>query len=196
PTSAAASERSSARTCSTSGPSRLSARRLPPLAAPARSTVYSSPACWRCSTPASRATCMTKSSGTTNSPGANCNGDSRPEGRGAGTAPNICNDTRASACRPPRSGGEAQDGPSTESSGTSTGPNPLQIEPATSLLAGVRQVLSPHFDARPKGVTPELIVVHGISLPAGEFGGPWIDHLFAGDLRADAHPSFRDTAGL
>jgi AmpD protein len=75
-------------------------------------------------------------------------------------------------------------------------PPSLQIEPATGLLAGVRQVLSPHFDARPKGLEPELIVVHGISLPAGEFGGPWIDHLFAGDLLADAHPSFRDTAGL
>jgi N-acetyl-anhydromuramoyl-L-alanine amidase len=73
---------------------------------------------------------------------------------------------------------------------------PLQIEPATGLLAGVRQVLSPHFDARPKGVAPELIVVHGISLPAGEFGGPWIDHLFAGDLPVDAHPSFRDTESL
>lgn len=81
-------------------------------------------------------------------------------------------------------------------SSPSTGPNPLQIEPATGLLAGVRQVLSPHFDARPKGVTPELIVVHGISLPAGEFGGPWIDRLFAGDLPPDAHPSFRDTATL
>ncbi|MBW4052731.1 MAG: 1,6-anhydro-N-acetylmuramyl-L-alanine amidase AmpD [Proteobacteria bacterium] len=72
----------------------------------------------------------------------------------------------------------------------------LYIEPATGLLAGVRQVLSPHCDARPGGVAPEVIVVHGISLPAGEFGGPWIDHLFAGSLPAGAHPSFRDTAGL
>jgi N-acetyl-anhydromuramoyl-L-alanine amidase len=83
----------------------------------------------------------------------------------------------------------------TRSSG-STGPTPLQIEPATGLLAGVRQVLSPHFDARPKGMTPDLIVVHGISLPAGEFGGPWIDRLFAGNLPADAHPSFRETSTL
>jgi AmpD protein len=77
-----------------------------------------------------------------------------------------------------------------------TRPHPLRIEPATGLLAGVRQVLSPHFDARPAGVAPELIVVHGISLPAGEFGGPWIDRLFAGNLPPDAHPSFRDTAAL
>jgi len=75
-------------------------------------------------------------------------------------------------------------------------PDPLTVEPVTGLLAGVRQVLSPHCDARPKGVAPELIVVHGISLPPGEFGGPWIDHLFAGDLPPEAHPSFRDVAAL
>src|SRR6185503_14526606 len=101
--------------------------------------------------------------------------------------------------RPPRSGGEAQDGPSTESSGMirpSTRPDLLQIELATGLLAGVRQVLSPHFDARPKGVAPDLIVVHGITLPPGEFGGPWIDHMFAGDLEPDAHPLLREHAAL
>jgi N-acetyl-anhydromuramoyl-L-alanine amidase len=71
----------------------------------------------------------------------------------------------------------------------------LQIDRATGLLAGVRQVFSPHFDARPGGCVPELIVVHGISLPPGEFGGPWIDRLFTGNLPADAHPYFRDLAG-
>jgi AmpD protein len=72
--------------------------------------------------------------------------------------------------------------------------SPLKIEPATGLVAGVRQVLSPHFDARPTGVLPELIVVHGISLPPGEFGGPWIDRLFTGGLPPDVHPFFRDLA--
>lgn len=75
-------------------------------------------------------------------------------------------------------------------------PTALHIEPATGLLAGVRQVLSSHFDDRPKDAAPELIVVHCISLPAGEFGGPWIDRLFAGNLPPDAHPSFRETAAL
>jgi AmpD protein len=59
----------------------------------------------------------------------------------------------------------------------------------------VRQVLSPHFDARPPGVLPELIVVHGISLPPGQFGGPWIDRLFAGNLPPDVHPFFRGLIG-
>jgi len=70
----------------------------------------------------------------------------------------------------------------------------VKIDPATGLLAGVRQVLSPHCDARPAGVLPELLVVHGISLPPGEFEGPWIDRLFTGTLPADAHPYFRAIA--
>src|SRR5215469_2389788 len=74
-------------------------------------------------------------------------------------------------------------------------PPPVPIDRATGLLAGTRQVLSPHFDARPAGMLPELLVVHGISLPPGEFGGPWIDRLFTGTLSADAHAYFREIAG-
>jgi len=70
----------------------------------------------------------------------------------------------------------------------------LAVDAATGLLAGVRQVLSPHFDERPAGMQPELLVVHGISLPPGEFGGPWIDRLFSGTLPPDAHPFFREIA--
>ena len=74
--------------------------------------------------------------------------------------------------------------------------SPLKIEPATGLLADIRQVLSPFYDARPMGVLPELIVVHGISMPPGEFGGPWIDRLFTGNLSPDAHPFFKETSKL
>jgi AmpD protein len=71
----------------------------------------------------------------------------------------------------------------------------MKVDTATGLLVGVRQVLSTHFDARPGGVVAELIVVHGISLPPGEFGGGWIDKLFAGNLPADAHPYFATIVG-
>ena len=74
--------------------------------------------------------------------------------------------------------------------------NTLHIDRATGLAARTRQVISPHFNARPDGVAPELIVVHGISLPPGEFGGPWIDRLFTGALPAQAHPYFREIEGL
>jgi len=72
----------------------------------------------------------------------------------------------------------------------------LRIDVGTGLLLAARQVLSPHWDARPAGVVPDLIVVHGISLPEGVFGGPWIDQLFCGNLPANAHASFRQIAGL
>jgi AmpD protein len=74
-------------------------------------------------------------------------------------------------------------------------PSSLKVEPATGLLIGTRQVLSTHFDARPANAVAELIVVHGISLPPGEFGGPWIDRLFTGSLPADAHPYFAQIKG-
>ena len=72
----------------------------------------------------------------------------------------------------------------------------VKIDAATGLLTAVRQVLSPHCDERPAGVAPELLVVHGITLPPGEFGGPWIDRLFTGTLPAEAHPSFPERTGL
>ena len=72
----------------------------------------------------------------------------------------------------------------------------LTIDPDTGLLTGVRQVLSPHLDERPSGAVPELLVIHGISLPPGEFGGPWIDRLFTGALPPAVHPYFAQIAGL
>ena len=72
----------------------------------------------------------------------------------------------------------------------------MRVDVTTGLLVGVKQVLSPHFDSRPAGVEPDLVVLHGISLPPGEFGGPWIARLFTGNLPADAHPEFRERAGL
>lgn len=72
----------------------------------------------------------------------------------------------------------------------------IHIDAATGLLAGVRQVLSPHCDRRPADAAPELIVIHGISLPPGDFGGPWIEQLFTGNLPAEAHPAFGGIAGL
>jgi AmpD protein len=72
----------------------------------------------------------------------------------------------------------------------------MRIDPETGLLEGARQVPSPNQDARPEGVEPELVVVHGISLPPGELGGPWIDHLFTNRLDPEAHPYFREVADL
>jgi AmpD protein len=72
----------------------------------------------------------------------------------------------------------------------------LRVDAASGLLRGATQRVSPNCDARPAGMLPELIVVHGISLPPGEFGGPWIDRLFCNTLDPAAHPAFSDLEGL
>jgi len=53
-----------------------------------------------------------------------------------------------------------------------------------------RAVASPNFDARPAGVAVTLLVVHSISLPPGEYGGPAIEQLFTNSLDPKAHPYF------
>lgn len=63
-------------------------------------------------------------------------------------------------------------------------------------LQGVRRLCSPNQDQRPAGTTIDLIVVHGISLPPGEFGGRWIADLFMNRLDPTAHPYFAAIAGL
>ena len=68
----------------------------------------------------------------------------------------------------------------------------MKIDTATGLVTGIRQVLSPHCDARPKADDISLIVIHGISLPPGEFGGPHIEQFFTGNLRREAHPYFQE----
>jgi N-acetyl-anhydromuramoyl-L-alanine amidase len=72
----------------------------------------------------------------------------------------------------------------------------LDLDPATGLLGRARQVPSPNCDDRPPGVAPDLIILHGISLPPGEYGGPWIDRLFTNRLPVDAHPYFAEIDGL
>ena len=73
----------------------------------------------------------------------------------------------------------------------------MRVDVSTGLLVGATQVLSPHFDERPAGVAPDLIVLHGISLPPGEFGGPWIARLFTGAVMPpEHHPFFATLAGL
>ncbi|OGS90420.1 MAG: N-acetyl-anhydromuranmyl-L-alanine amidase [Gallionellales bacterium GWA2_60_18] len=63
------------------------------------------------------------------------------------------------------------------------------------LLAGGDYVPSPNCDDRPPGAI-ELLVIHGISLPPGEFGGDGIRRLFTNTLDAAAHPYYVTLAGL
>ena len=74
-------------------------------------------------------------------------------------------------------------------------PRELRLDIA-GICAGAIWIPSPHHDARPDDAEVSLVVIHNISLPPGEFGGRWIDDLFLGRLDPDAHPYFREIAGL
>ncbi len=74
--------------------------------------------------------------------------------------------------------------------------SPCGIDGDGDWVLGCRRLPSPHRDDRPAGCTIDAIIVHGISLPPGEFGGGHIEALFAGELRRDAHPAFAALAGL
>lgn len=65
----------------------------------------------------------------------------------------------------------------------------LRVDPA-GLVAGVRYLPSPNCDDRPPGTAISLLVVHGISLPPGEFGGDAVLGLFTNTLDCDAHPAY------
>ena len=67
---------------------------------------------------------------------------------------------------------------------------------AAGVCAGARFAPSAHHDERPEGEQISLLVIHNISLPPGEFGGGHIDDLFLGRLDPDAHPYFREVAGM
>ena len=70
------------------------------------------------------------------------------------------------------------------------------VETGSGLLEPARLCLSPNRDARPPGAAPSLVIVHGISLPPGRFGGPEIEDLFCNRLDWDAHPYFDGIRGL
>jgi AmpD protein len=63
-------------------------------------------------------------------------------------------------------------------------------------LPGFRRVASPNFDARPAGMPIELLVVHNISLPPDQFGGPGVEQLFTNALDPAEHPYYAEIQGM
>lgn len=63
-------------------------------------------------------------------------------------------------------------------------------------LAWARACPSPNVGPRPEGTRVDLIVIHSISLPPGQYGGPEVEQLFTNQLDWDAHPYFQQIRGL
>ena len=77
--------------------------------------------------------------------------------------------------------------------------NPLEAWPEEwreGWFRAARHVPSPNFNTRPAHTRVELLVVHNISLPPGEFGGPGIEQLFTNTLNPAEHPYYTTIAEL
>ena len=71
----------------------------------------------------------------------------------------------------------------------------MMLIDAQGLLAGSEYVPSPNCDDRPETAV-ELLVIHNISLPPGEFGSDDVQEFFTNTLNEKAHPYYRHIAGV
>lgn len=60
----------------------------------------------------------------------------------------------------------------------------------------VQQLRSPNFGPRPAGMAVDLLVIHNISLPLGQFGTQYIADLFCNRLDTTVHPDFASLRGV
>lgn len=58
------------------------------------------------------------------------------------------------------------------------------------------QCASPNFGPRPAGALIDLVVLHSISLPPGQYGTSHVAELFTNRLDWEAHPYFKSIEGL
>ncbi len=72
----------------------------------------------------------------------------------------------------------------------------FSVDTNSGRILPARQIASPNFDARPAGADIDLLIVHGISLPPGEFGTGAIEALFTNELDFSLHPYYEEIRGL
>ena len=71
-----------------------------------------------------------------------------------------------------------------------------RVDTDTGWLCGARRVPSPNCNERPAGAAVDVLVIHGISLPPGQYGGRFIEDLFTNALDHSAHSYFEQLRGL
>ena len=72
----------------------------------------------------------------------------------------------------------------------------MTVNPNNGLLEGVTFIRSPNCNERPENTLIDLIVIHNISLPPEEFGGPYITAFFTNTLDTRLHPYFLNLVDL
>jgi AmpD protein len=59
-----------------------------------------------------------------------------------------------------------------------------------------KHIPSPNFEARSTDVSTDLLVMHSISLPPGQFSGDAIEQFFTNTLDHDSHPYYEQLRGV
>ena len=79
-----------------------------------------------------------------------------------------------------------------------SGPERQQTHPLWhgGWYAHARRLASPNFGPRPPNAAIDLIVVHSISLPPGQYGGDQVQQLFTNTLDWEAHPYYGQIRGV
>lgn len=72
----------------------------------------------------------------------------------------------------------------------------MQFDIENHLLSNVQYVPSPNQSDRPPGTDIDLLVIHNISLPPGEFGTDCVEQLFCNTLDCSAHSFFESLVDL
>ena len=75
-------------------------------------------------------------------------------------------------------------------------PLTLQLDHLTGWVEGTSRLLSPNYDHRPNGQLPEVLVIHAISLPPGDYTGDAVARFFLNQLDSGAHPYFDEISNL
>jgi len=72
----------------------------------------------------------------------------------------------------------------------------MSIDTNTGLLKNVKFIASPNFNEREPHNEIDLLVIHGISLPPGQFGGNDVEDFFTNTLNTQLHPFFEEIKDL
>lgn len=72
----------------------------------------------------------------------------------------------------------------------------MKADPVSGLVEGARYMPSPNCDERPDGAMAEVLVIHSISLPPGQFGGLGIEQFFCNTLDPEEHPFYQEIRDL
>ena len=72
----------------------------------------------------------------------------------------------------------------------------MRYNKKTGWISDIDHCLSPNHDDRPENMDINLLVIHGISLPPGQYNGNHIEQLFTNSLDPEEHPYFMEICDL